>query len=60
MSDPTDIVQYAVYIVIIEDTSQADMDLACAVDSLERLDGDMTYQQAINYMADVQYDGQTP
>lgn len=38
--------KYAVYVVVIEDTSSADMDLSGQVEVLERADADMEYDEA--------------
>jgi hypothetical protein len=38
--------QYAVYVVVIEDGSEADQALAERVESLERIAADLTYEQA--------------
>jgi len=51
--------RYAVYIVIIEDTNEADMALAESVESLDRVAEGLTYQHAEDCVFDLRYEGQS-
>jgi hypothetical protein len=44
--------RYAVYLVIIEDTNGGVEELAYAVDSLELVSGDESYDEAVQVMYD--------
>jgi hypothetical protein len=45
--------KFAVYLVLIEDTADADMTLAGAVESLDRIADDLDYSAASDLMEDI-------
>jgi len=45
--------EYAVYVVVIEDSSEADAALAAVVDTLERIAADKSYPEATAIVEEV-------
>lgn len=53
-TDPNDsYCKFAVYVVVVEDSELADMELAGVVESLDRVEGGMTYETAEGLMVEV-------